>query len=149
VNIAHYVPRCVRCHKRFDCALLLEERGTLGTAPRCRKPVRQQNGAPRTGDSVPRSCGRPEGHSGWCQSAESYRRKLEAGRIGAREKSANAGATVPKPRCGKQLRARNGQADVCGRPADHSGRHLGVKAYRRVLDRNNGRPVKPRTEAAA
>jgi hypothetical protein len=66
-----YVPRCVSCHKKFDCALLLQQRGTLSAIPRCGVSMRarKDNGP----DPV---CGRPEGHIGRHRSAEAYRRQL-------------------------------------------------------------------------
>jgi len=139
-DAAHYVPRCVRCHKRYDCAILIEERGTLSTAPRCGKPMRSRNGAAaQSDDGVVRVCGRVQEHTGYCSSAETYRRSLERGRVAGREGSPTRDdAADPKPRCGEQLQLYRGQVGTCDRPAGHSGQHIGVDAYRRLLDRNSG-----------
>jgi len=148
LDVNHYVPRCVRCHKRHDCALILQERGgTFNTAARCGKPIRSRPLLARLGNPDPAPvCGRPAGHSGNCSLPESYRRELEYNRRPAREvaRSKEGCAAGLMPRCGHQIQVKRGNdPDTCGRPAGHNGGHLGTRAYRRTLDRNSGRTNRP------
>ena len=152
LDINHYVPRCVSCHKMHDCALILQERGgAFNTSPPCGRPIRSRRVLSRLGnpDPVPR-CGRPVGHSGSCSLPETYRRQLERNRKAAREAAVGREVLAPKPRCGRPLQVKRGrEPDICGRPAGHSGQHLGTAAYRRGLDRTRAAGKLQQPEACA
>lgn len=140
LDVNHYAPRCVSCHKQHDCAFILQERGgAFSTAPRCGKPIRSTRILSQLGHpDPPPACGRPVGHGGTCSLPETYQRELEYNRKRTREatRAADGQMAGPKPRCGCPLQVKRGrEPDVCGRPTGHSGRHLGTVAYRRGLDR--------------
>jgi len=143
----HYLPRCVSCHKKHDCAVLIEAKGTLSAVPRCGKPIRAARTLARLGENEPPPiCGRPAGHPGWCQSAESWQRKSRLRTLRPAQDGETA-PVYPKPRCGHQLQPGHGDSSTCGRPQGHSGGHIGTEAYRRGLARTKA--LKPPQAGAA
>ena len=140
LDVDHYEPRCVPCHKLKDCAQLMQERGgSLSAAPRCGKPIRSARILAHLEEgAMPPVCGRPAGHAGRCSTPETYWRTLERNRQRNRAiaRSGEWSVAPPKPRCGQPIRVRRGaEPDTCGRPEGHAGQHSGTRAYRQQLDR--------------
>jgi hypothetical protein len=139
LDVNRYAPRCVRCHKRMDCARLIEERGgNMNAVPRCGKPIRSARILAHLGEGDPPPvCGRPFGHAGRCSLPGTHQRTLERNRQRHRAQARGTVTPVapPRPRCGQPIRVANGtEPDTCGRPEGHSGQHNGTRAYRRALD---------------
>lgn len=141
LDVDHYAPRCTACHKRFDCAALLQERGgTFSATPRCGKPITSRRTLALLDNpvTVP-TCARPANHASRCSPLEFYQRKLERGRKPGRQMSGELRIAPgePTPRCGEPVKVRsNEEPDICGRPIGHPSAHLGSRAYRRMVTRS-------------
>lgn len=106
VNIDHYVPRCVPCHKAFDLSLIAPK----PEAPVDPEVVRRLRGDGISIGSVAKLLGVP------------YRRIQRALDEMELPRTVRKGI-APQPRCDQPMRPWRGVINLCSKPRGHEGKH--------------------------
>jgi hypothetical protein len=106
VNVDHYVPRCVPCHKRLDLALKPPKPDTLIDL----EAVKQLRAEWASARSIAELLGVP------------WRRVQRALDEMGLPRTVRMGG-IPEPRCDQPMRPWRGVVNLCSRPQGHPGKH--------------------------